>query len=525
MSKILGLNVGCHDISIAYIEDGKIKCVLEEEKLTGIKSVYNVNCFPTKCLEILQKIEGINIKNCDHIAYANPINRNFVSNHYYDLQDKIRSVSHHKCHTMAAYFTSGMTGKVIALSLDGKGNQSRGKIYLCEDGKYEQVSSLTIGATSSLAGLWLLSTHWLGWMGLKDEGKVVGLAGYGQFNNEIYDIFKNSFYYHNFYFGPPEFDALFNYQLSHFAKDKFNDPYFRRDFAYTLEVFTEQVIKSYFYDISKKFPDYRKICLSGGLFANVKLNKFINELSYFDEIYIHPAMGDSGLALGAALCLANDLGEYNLPKKLDNCFLGDYFTELEWQKELDKYTDQIEIEQYDLFKIANLIHEGNVIGLFIGKTEYGPRALGNRSIIVRPTDKETHQKLNQRLKRTETMPFAPAVLSQYFDEIFENPKSKYTSEFMTLCYDTKTDWIQRIPAVVHEIDGTSRPQIVTEDGNIHFYNLINEYMKISGIPMVLNTSFNAHGEPINNYPHQVMKHLLDGSVDYIVTENFIIKKK
>lgn len=525
MSKIIGLNVSFHDTSVAYIKDGEIICVLEEEKLTGIKSVFNINCYPTKCLETLYKLEGVNLKNCDYVAYSNAIKRSFVVENFSDLYQKLFCYSHHKCHNMSSYFTSGMNGKVISLSLDGKGNQSRGKIYLCENGKYEQINSLSIGSTASLATLWFLTTYWLGWTGLKDEGKVVGLAGHGKFCDKIYKIFKNSFYYENFNFGPCESELLFNYQLLNLSKDDFSNPIFRADFAYTLQFFTEEIIKSYLYDISKKYPEYTKICLSGGLFANVKLNKFINELPYFDEIYIHPAMGDSGLALGAALCLANDIGDYKLPKKLNNVFLGDFSTRTDWETELEKYHDKIEIENFDLAKVANLIHMGKIVGLFIGKTEYGPRALGNRSIVVRATDKDTHKKLNERLRRTEIMPFAPSVMAEYFDDIFENPKSKYTSEFMTLCYDTKKDWLEKIPAVVHEIDGSCRPQIVNYESNQKYYNLISEYMKISGIPLVLNTSFNAHGEPINNYPYQVIKHLLDGSVDYIVTEDFILKNK
>lgn len=525
MSKIIGLNVGCHDTSVAYIKDGKVMCVLEEEKLTGIKSVFNINCWPTKCLEVLQNKEGVTLENCDFVAYSSPINRNFMSVHFNTLYNKTFCYSHHKCHNLGSYFTSNMSGKVISLSLDGKGNQSRGKIYLCEDGKYEQVHSINIGSSSSLAGLWLISCYWFGWTGLKDEGKIVGLAGYGKFSEEIYNMLKNCFYYKNFQFGPPEFDTLFNYSLISDISKKLQDKDYRQDFAFTLEVFTEQIMENYLSDISKKYPDYRKLCLSGGLFANVKLNKFINELPFFDEIYIHPAMGDAGLALGAALSLANEKSEYNLPKRLNNCFLGDYFTESDWNIELKNHENKVDTEPYDLTKIANLIHEGYVVGFFIGRTEYGPRSLGNRSIVVRATDKDTHKKLNERLKRTETMPFAPAVLSEYFEEIFENPKSKYTSEFMTLCYETKKEWIDRIPAVIHEVDGTSRPQVVNQENNQNFYNLISEYMKISGIPIVLNTSFNAHGEPINNYPHQVMKHLLDGSVDFIVTENYIIKKR
>lgn len=123
------------------------------------------------------------------------------------------------------------------------------------------------------------------------------------------------------------------------------------------------------------------------------------------------------------------------------------------------------------------------------------------------------------------MPFAPAVLEEYSEEIFNIQSSKYTAEFMTLCYDTKKEWLDKIPAVVHHMDGTARPQIVNKNNNPSFHNIISAYHKISGYPVVLNTSLNAHGEPINNYPHQVIKHLLDDSIDYIVTENIIIKKR
>jgi carbamoyltransferase len=251
---------------------------------------------------------------------------------------------------------------------------------------------------------------------------------------------------------------------------------------------------------------------------------YLNELGLFDEIYIHPAMSDSGLALGAALKVANDLGEVKKPLKLKNVFLGEQHSSEDWlQTVLSE--PKLEFEPMSYEKVGELINEGYVVGLFIGRTEYGPRALGNRSIVVKPTDKQTHEYLNKKLKRTEIMPFAPAVLEEYSEEIFNIQSSKYTAEFMTLCYDTKKEWLDKIPAVVHHMDGTARPQIVNKNNNPSFHNIISAYHKISGYPVVLNTSLNAHGEPINNYPHQVIKHLLDDSIDYIVTENIIIKKR
>ena len=165
------------------------------------------------------------------------------------------------------------------------------------------------------------------------------------------------------------------------------------------------------------------------------------------------------------------------------------------------------------------------VKLYQGRFEWGPRALGSRSIMVRATDPGTHEVLNERLKRNEIMPFAPFVMGEEAHNIFHIDGSEHTAEFMTLCYTCKDEWIEKIPAVIHRVDNTGRPQIVRKHSNPVFWNILNEYNKISGIPVLLNTSFNAHGEPINVYPDQVFKHLNDGVVDYLVTEYGIYYKK
>ena len=189
-----------------------------------------------------------------------------------------------------------------------------------------------------------------------------------------------------------------------------------------------------------------------------------------------------------------------------------------------KLAAEVTIQPLDIKKVGKYLDEGKIIGLFQGRTEYGPRALGNRSIICKPTEKDTHKKLNERLKRTEIMPFAPSILEEYFEDIYEEDKSKYSAEFMTLCFNVKSNWLDKLPAVTQELDRSGRPQIVKKSSNPLYYKIIDEYRKISNIPVVLNTSFNAHGEPINNYPHQVLKHLKEGIIDMIITENYIITK-
>ena len=525
MSKIIGLP-SVHDTGCALVIDGKVVFAMEEEKLTGVKALYTQNTFPKQTLNLIKQKFDVDLHTCDHIAYARLYTLDILPKEYHSnqIKEKIQSFSHHQCHAMGAYFTSGMEGKVISLSHDGAGTRSRGKIYLCEDGQTNLVHSQWLPTTSSLAGLWGVSTERLGWAQLKDEGKVVGLAAHGKINHMIYRYLSQCFYYKDMDFKNPGWESQWRYICNKLQKDKwFEEDKKRADFAATLQKFVEDLMLKLLFQIHQEYPDYRKLSLSGGLFANVKLNQFINDLNYFDEIYIHQAMSDAGLALGAAICKAVELEEIKKPLKIDHVYWGENFSEQDWAEETQKHRN-LTAENFDIKRVASLIDSGHIVGLFIGQTEYGPRALGNRSILVRPTDAETHQKLNERLDRTETMPFAPSVLSEYANEIFKCQKSKYAAEFMTLCCDTKDEWVDRIPAVVHRVDQSSRPHIVKKHTNPLYYNIIDEYRKISGFPIVLNTSLNAHGDPINNYPHQAIKLLLDGCLDYLVTETKIYRR-
>lgn len=514
--KILGINHTLHDPGIAYIENGEIKYSLEEEKFTGIKSCFNQWIFPQKSLDYLLNKEGLNLDDIDFFIFPKPSLRNEL--HRFPSH-KVELISHHKSHALGAYFTSGFKGKVLSISHDGKGETSRGKIYLCENGEFNEIHNQKIAKTCSIAGIWGLSTYLLGWRMLKDEGKVVGLAAHGKFDQKIYDQMKECFFYKGkFDFGSSGWESKFLYTFDRYLNDLRNNTTFRNNFAFTLQYYTEEIFKEFLLDIKSQFPEYTKLCLSGGIFANVKLNQMINNLGWFEEIFIHPAMGDSGLALGAAISKAVEVGDIKTPKRLNNVYLGENFSKSEW----DEHLKDFNTEPLDIKKVGQYLEEGKIIGLFQGRTEYGPRALGNRSIICKPTEKNTHEKLNQRLKRTEIMPFAPSIIEEHFEEIYEENSSKYSAEFMTLCFNVKENWLDKIPAVTQGLDRSGRPQIVKKTVNPIYYNIINEYYKISGIPIILNTSFNAHGEPINNYPYQVLKHLKEGIIDMIVTENYII---
>jgi carbamoyltransferase len=279
----------------------------------------------------------------------------------------------------------------------------------------------------------------------------------------------------------------------------------------------------FFNDIHKKFPEYTKIAVAGGLFANVKLNQKLNELDWLDELFVYPPMGDEGLSLGAALWKSNQLGELKKPLKLTNFSFGPSYDEesiFEFSREFDFIRTKLDYDE-----IAKDIHSGKIIGWFDGGMEFGPRALGNRSLLVRPTQLETHKVLNRRLNRYDTMPFAPMVLDEYFEDLFTTNKSKYSAQFMTICYSTKTEWIDKIPAVVQKSDKTARPQVITSENNPKIYQLMKRYFELSSIPAILNTSFNTHGEPIIENPSHAFNHLKNKVVDKLVIGNYVYQNR
>ena len=279
----------------------------------------------------------------------------------------------------------------------------------------------------------------------------------------------------------------------------------------------------FFNDIHKKFPEYTKIAVAGGLFANVKLNQKLNELDWLDELFVYPPMGDEGLSLGAALWKSNQLGELKKPLKLTNFSFGPSYDEesiFEFSREFDFIRTKLDYDE-----IAKDIHSGKIIGWFDGGMEFGPRALGNRSLLVRPTQLETHKVLNRRLNRYDTMPFAPMVLDEYFEDLFTTNKSKYSAQFMTICYSTKTEWMDKIPAVVQKSDKTARPQVITSENNPKIYQLMKRYFELSSIPAILNTSFNTHGEPIIENPSHAFNHLKNKVVDKLVIGNYVYQNR
>ena len=268
-----------------------------------------------------------------------------------------------------------------------------------------------------------------------------------------------------------------------------------------------------------------KVCLAGGVFANVKANQRIHEIPGVENIFVYPAMGDDGLSGGAAL-----LAYYNQPEVKDkkSSEIKDINKGLEFSNDeikiaLEKANIQFEYFEDVEKQIATILNEGKVVGRFNGRMEYGPRSLGNRSIIGSPFDPSINNWLNKKLKRTEFMPFAPSINVEHAGTYFENYSNEHiAAEFMTVTYNVKEEMKEKIPAVVH-IDGTARPQVVKADINPSYHRIIDEFYKLSGVPVVLNTSFNVHEQPIVCSPEDAIAGFQEGKLDVLAIGNYICR--
>ena len=538
--KIIGSFLGIHDNGFALIEDNKIIACYSEERFSRIKSCYRQYTFPKLSLDSLQKDFNIDIKDPEIIlASAKPINTDLVENVDIINSRPIKLYSHQYSHACGVYYTSGFDDDTLVISYDGgdcgddnftelnkdnlhlyhpyKINTYSG-VFIVKEGKLIEIDKKQ--KHGSVAHLWPVFCNIFGIMGLKDEGKIMGLAAQGEFDEKIYSQLKyivdNDIY-------SSAWIIMQHYQklLSDLSID--DQWKLKKKLAYNLQLITEETMVKLIDGLNDKYGPFKNLCVAGGVFANVKLNQKINEQLSFENIWVYPAMGDEGLALGSAIACAVELGVFK-NRKIDNVFFGKKYNDIETQEYLNNFENsfgkKLHSKKLKYNTIADLLVQGKVIGLFDGASEYGPRALGSRSIMVEPTRQETHEYINMRLKRDEIMPFAPIVMEEYINDICDYDNS-YSSEFMTMCYNVKEEWISKIPAVINIYDGTARPQVVNKDRNSAFHKILSAYHKKSGIPVLMNTSFNGHGEPIINSPQDALTHLSNGTIDYLIINNKI----
>ena len=529
--RILSLCIPQHDTSVSLL-DGDNIFAYEEERHTRIRSYksYHNNfiSFPNTSFSYLNQKHNINNETIDYVTSFNSDIIQFIKNQYNINIDesKFIKVDHHESHAGLAYYWSNFKEDTLVIVLDGGAdNNLYGRYYIGRDGDLIPVGNLPTDNVSF--GLYyVMITEFLGFKRAKDEGKIVGMSSHGKYDDYLYNLFTEYLKVDAETLLTPKID--YHSMVKDFYKkwfDMFGGNYWKNrsnDIAYNAQLVFEDQIINLVNGLKNKFPNVKNVALAGGVFANIKVNKRINDLDWVNEVFIAPPMGDEGLSLGSAYIAKSKLIPDFKPFELKNVFFG---SEIETQELYNFDHNLFETQDYNPEKIAEQIAYGKVIGFIQGKYEHGPRALGARSILAHPGLDSTYKKVNDRLKRNDFMPFAPSVLSEKSDEIFNCNKSKYTGEFMTMLYDTKPEWQNRIPAVVHPIDKTARAQIVVKEKNPKYWEIINQFYQKTGIPLLLNTSFNTHGEPIVRTLEDGLKHLNNGIVDILVAENKIFLKK
>ena len=431
----------------------------------------------------------------------------------YGLQDKIRFYHHHFCHATTAYYYSGFDNCLV-VTIDWYGSGLSGQIYKANAGVLTSI--LDIPMPHSLGMFYAQVTRALGFKISRHEGKILGLAAYGKksmlsnwlkrqfiFNGKTIR-FKNSF----------ANNRLAKYQSKFFSREQMA-------FAYqsVLEDVSTQLVAHYL-----KQENISYIALAGGVAANVKNNQRLYELKGVNGIFIQPDMGDGGAGLGAALARVTEL--QNLPvKKIESPYLGPSYSNQEIEGIL-KDSD-ISYEKYDVIEdiISDLLAKGEIIARFNGGLEYGPRALGNRSILAQAINKSINESLNKQLKRTEFMPFAPATRIEDAEICYKNcNNAKYACRFMTMTLDCTDEMKKMSPAAVH-VDGTARPQLVRKEDNPSFHKILTYYKEKTGIPSIINTSFNIHEEPIVCSPQDAIRGFLDANLNYLAIGTFLVYNK
>jgi len=569
MKNILGIKCSGHDTSAALLIGGKLVAACAQERYTRDK---HSRLFPKEAALDCLMIAGIKIDQVDEIAFVDDLKLH-IRNIYLkpaiesderldflfkdidrlkqmnDMDQIIRKnlnykgiinyYRHHLCHVASSYYPSGFKD-ALCLSIDGVGEYETGLIASAKSGNIKILNNENV-YPHSLGLLYSAITHYLGWKHHCDEGIIMGLAPYGnsldkvpgQKNKSYRSIFKKiltkekdfkykvNLEYVNYYsernkWVTDKFIKIFG------PKRKWSDPLSKhhKNIAAALQDQLEHVVLNQLKVARKKFK-LSKLCLSGGVALNCSLNGKIAKSKIFKEIFVQPASGDDGCTYGASLLAYAKSKKKFMPKKMHNFYKGSIFTNNQIKKEILKSNVKYECPKNLYKNVSNHLEKGKIVAWFQGGSEFGPRALGNRSILCRPYPNEMKDHLNTRVKfREEFRPFAPSVLNEYRDEFFHINQD---SPHMLMACKIKKDKRKIIPAIVH-VDGTCRVQTVKKDINKKFYNLINEFYKITGVPVLLNTSFNVKGQPIVNTPLEAIETFKSTNIDVLAIGDFVLSK-
>ena len=456
--------------------------------------------------------------------------------------------NHHDAHVFSG-IGSAQYEHGLAFSLDGEGDGESGlvKRFWVEDGFIKSRDLARIPNTASLGYLYTAITNRYNFRPTFHEGKITGLAGFGE-GGKALDFLISKVHVSN---GVPHFDIPSN-RLLRLIHELIQRTTKRSNLIYSLDNLADLTAKK-----STNYPDLAaavqevlelSVCkivehfieqtdevdltLSGGVFGNVKLNQRITEMEKVRKVSVFPAMGDGGLSIGGTWDYLHSIGKLTNNQKYSNMYLDPQLDldELETPTQSQDGFPTLIVEQNvgqnRAARIAQLVSDGEIVGLMYGSMEFGPRALLHRSIIADPRKKEVNDTLNRRLRRTEFMPFAPVCKFEDANSLFylENFKDLASFQYMTMTCGVRESWIERIPAVVH-IDNTARPQILPEGDTTFASEILTSFKSLTGIPCLINTSFNVHEEPIVRTLNDGIRALQSRAVDWIATEDQLIRVK
>ncbi|MCB9745264.1 MAG: hypothetical protein H6741_12230 [Alphaproteobacteria bacterium] len=421
-------------------------------------------------------------------------------------------MGHHAAHAEAAY-RSQPNPRCLILTVDAMGDGLSATVSM---GRVGQVDRLwTQSGFAAVNTYYSRVTEYLGFRPNRHEGKITGLAAYAPPNPHLVEHFRSQLdfvgpgFTRTNYFKRQAKDDAFYSELADFS---------REEVASALQANLERAITA-FVSHWVEHTEVHDVAVCGGIFANVKLNQRIAELDEVRSLWVFPNMGDGGLAVGAALAAGGVP-----PHALETLYLGPSYTRTQIARELHvaKLTPERPADLAD--RVAALLAEGKVVARFDGGMEFGPRALGNRTVLASPADPAVNDWLNARLQRSEFMPFAPVVLAEDAPRLFHGvPKAAQSARFMTVCFDCTDDMKRLAPGTVH-VDGTARPQILQEGENPGYAEILRRFKARTGIPVLVNTSFNMHEEPIVCSPFDAIRAFKSAELDALIVGEFLVER-
>ena len=561
-----------HDASAALLLDGNVIACAAEERFTRVKYSLNLagnTLLPRNAIRYCLAAAGISIQDVDVVAHYCDFTEGTVEKRlgllrpFISLEDASRveisykqvfqamlerdvvlgqfkemtgapprqflPVRHHEAHAASAFYPSGFKEALI-LTIDGTGELESSLLAVGRDGRISEIETSFL--PTSLGTLYLLITVYLGFKSLGDEYKVMGLASYGDparfraFFNELVTLDERG-RYSTPWLAKVELKDLILEKLG--PPRKQNDPFEERhaDIAAALqESLNRAVLHTLRYAQAR--TGMSNLCMAGGVALNCTLNGAIARSGLFKNIYVQPSANDEGCSAGAALyasvTMNNNAALGNMAWR--HVYLGPEYSDDEMLSALESVADRITWRRDDNISltIAGELAGGKVAGWFQGRMEFGPRALGNRSILADPRDAQMKDKINEKVKRRELFrPFAPAVLEEDAAEYFDLTGLS-DSPFMLFTVPVREGKRGVIPAVTH-VDGTARIQTVSRKTNPKFWDLIHEFKKRTGVPVVLNTSYNVKNEPIVCSPRDALLSFLSTNIDCVGMGDFFVQKR